>query len=159
MRGGGREGGREGGKEGDRERERDTERGTRLASSKANRQTDTVGEQGEAERGRERERKRGRWPRNNVDHAGGITSPLSLKLSPFPPPTSVFPPSMLSTSTGVNVGIPVPREPFAFGGLSGTLSKYGDFDVTAEGAMEFFTNRRKVGGEGGHHEHEFPQDK
>ncbi|CAN0191287.1 unnamed protein product, partial [Ectocarpus fasciculatus] len=45
---------------------------------------------------------------------------------------------------GVNVGIPVPREPFAFGGLSGTLSKYGDFDVTAEGAMEFFTNRRKV---------------
>lgn len=47
---------------------------------------------------------------------------------------------------GVNVGIPVPREPFAFGGLSGSLSKYGDFDVTAEGAMEFFTNRRKVRG-------------
>eukprot|EP00903_Cladosiphon_okamuranus_P010607 g10031.t1 len=45
---------------------------------------------------------------------------------------------------GVNVGIPVPREPFAFGGLSGSLSKYGDFDVTAEGAMEFFTNRRKI---------------
>ena len=47
-------------------------------------------------------------------------------------------------SAGVNVGIPVPREPFAFGGLSGSLSKYGDFDVTAEGALEFFTNRRKV---------------
>ncbi|CAM9446572.1 unnamed protein product [Ascophyllum nodosum] len=45
---------------------------------------------------------------------------------------------------GINVGIPVPREPFAFGGLSGSLSKYGDFDVTAEGAMEFFTNRRKI---------------
>ena len=44
------------------------------------------------------------------------------------------------------MGIPVPREPFAFGGLSGSLSKYGDFDVTAEGAMEFFTNRRKVRG-------------
>lgn len=43
----------------------------------------------------------------------------------------------------------MPREPFAFGGLSGTLSKYGDFDVTAEGAMEFFTNRRKVRGGGG----------
>lgn len=42
------------------------------------------------------------------------------------------------------MGIPVPREPFAFGGLSGSLSKYGDFDVTGEGAMEFFTNRRKV---------------
>lgn len=48
------------------------------------------------------------------------------------------------TAVGVNVGIPVPREPFAFGGLSGTLSKYGEFDVTAEGALEFFTNRRKV---------------
>ncbi|CAM9906897.1 unnamed protein product, partial [Laminaria digitata] len=45
---------------------------------------------------------------------------------------------------GVNVGIPVPREPFAFGGLSGSLSKYGDFDVTAEGALDFFTNRRKI---------------
>lgn len=50
----------------------------------------------------------------------------------------------------MNVGIPVPREPFAFGGLSGSLSKYGDFDVTAEGAMEFFTNRRKVRGGRGH---------
>lgn len=51
---------------------------------------------------------------------------------------------LMVCETGVNVGIPVPREPFAFGGLTGTLSKYGDFDVTAEGAMEFFTNRRKV---------------
>lgn len=45
---------------------------------------------------------------------------------------------------GVNIGIPVPREPFSFGGLYGTLSKYGDYDVTGDGAMEFFTNRRKV---------------
>jgi acyl-CoA reductase-like NAD-dependent aldehyde dehydrogenase len=45
---------------------------------------------------------------------------------------------------GVNVGIPVPREPFAFGGLYGTLSKYGDMDITGEGAMEFFSNRIKV---------------
>jgi len=45
---------------------------------------------------------------------------------------------------GVNIGIPVPREPFSFGGLYGTRSKYGDFDVTGDGAMEFFTNRRKV---------------
>ena len=37
---------------------------------------------------------------------------------------------------GVNVGIPVPREPFAFGGLYGTLSKYGDGDITSEGAIE-----------------------
>lgn len=45
---------------------------------------------------------------------------------------------------GVNIGIPVPREPFSFGGLYGTKSKYGDFDVTGDGALEFFTNRRKV---------------
>jgi hypothetical protein len=45
---------------------------------------------------------------------------------------------------GVNVGIPVPREPFSFGGLYGTLSKYGDGDITGEGAMEFFSDRIKV---------------
>ena len=45
---------------------------------------------------------------------------------------------------GVNIGIPVPREPFSFGGLYGTQSKYGDMDVTGDGAMEFFTNRIKI---------------
>jgi len=45
---------------------------------------------------------------------------------------------------GVNIGIPVPREPFSFGGLYGTKSKYGDCDITADGAMEFFTNRIKI---------------
>jgi len=45
---------------------------------------------------------------------------------------------------GVNIGIPVPREPFSFGGLYGTMSKYGDFDITGDGAIEFFTNRIKV---------------
>lgn len=45
---------------------------------------------------------------------------------------------------GVNIGIPVPREPFSFGGLYGTLSKFGDCDVTGDGAMEFFSNRIKI---------------
>lgn len=45
---------------------------------------------------------------------------------------------------GINVGIPVPREPFSFGGLYGTRSKYGDMDITGDGAMEFFSNRIKV---------------
>ena len=45
---------------------------------------------------------------------------------------------------GVNIGIPVPREPFSFGGLYGTKSKYGDCDITADGAMEFFSNRIKI---------------
>lgn len=45
---------------------------------------------------------------------------------------------------GVNIGIPVPREPFSFGGLYGTESKYGEMDITGEGGMEFFTNRIKI---------------
>merc|ERR1712000_245112 len=45
---------------------------------------------------------------------------------------------------GVNIGIPVPREPFSFGGLYGTLSKFGASDITGDGAMEFFSSRRKV---------------
>jgi methylmalonic acid semialdehyde dehydrogenase len=45
---------------------------------------------------------------------------------------------------GVNIGIPVPREPFSFGGLYGTRSKFGDCDITGDGAMEFFTNRIKI---------------
>jgi malonate-semialdehyde dehydrogenase (acetylating)/methylmalonate-semialdehyde dehydrogenase len=45
---------------------------------------------------------------------------------------------------GINVGIPVPREPFSFGGLYGTKSKFGDMDITGDGAIEFFTNRIKI---------------
>ena len=45
---------------------------------------------------------------------------------------------------GVNIGVPVPREPFSFGGMYGTLSKFGEHDITGEGAMKFFTTRRKI---------------
>ena len=45
---------------------------------------------------------------------------------------------------GVNICIPVPREPFSFGGLYGSKSKFGDMDVTGDGAIEFFTNRIKI---------------
>lgn len=31
-----------------------------------------------------------------------------------------------------------------FGGLYGTRSKYGDMDITGDGAIEFFTNRIKI---------------
>ena len=54
--------------------------------------------------------------------------------------TSRFAAGML----GVNVGVPVPREPFSFGGLCGTNSSFGDMDITGTGAMEFFTTRRKI---------------
>ncbi|CAG8586502.1 140_t:CDS:2 [Acaulospora colombiana] len=44
---------------------------------------------------------------------------------------------------GVNIGVPVPREPFSFGGIN--RSKFGNFvDITGDGGMEFFTWRRKV---------------
>ncbi|KAH9249631.1 methylmalonate-semialdehyde dehydrogenase (acylating) [Batrachochytrium salamandrivorans] len=45
---------------------------------------------------------------------------------------------------GINIGVPVPREPFSFGGLYGTRSKFGDHDITGDGGLEFFTTRRKV---------------
>jgi len=44
---------------------------------------------------------------------------------------------------GVNTGVPVPREPFSFGGIN--RSKFGNFvDITGDGGVEFFTWRRKV---------------
>ena len=43
---------------------------------------------------------------------------------------------------GVNIGVPVPREPFSFGGTK--LSKFGISDMTGDGGVEFFTVRRKV---------------
>jgi methylmalonic acid semialdehyde dehydrogenase len=43
---------------------------------------------------------------------------------------------------GVNIGVPVPREPFSFGGSN--ISKFGDCDITADGGLEFWTKRKKV---------------
>jgi len=48
-----------------------------------------------------------------------------------------------SAMVGVNIGIPVPREPFGFGGMN--ASKFGGpMDLTGDGGIEFFTMRRKV---------------
>lgn len=49
-----------------------------------------------------------------------------------------------ATMLGCNIGIPVPREPFSFGGRYGTCSKYGDMDITGDGGIEFFTHRIKI---------------
>jgi len=43
---------------------------------------------------------------------------------------------------GVNIGVPVPREPFSFGGMN--QSSFGDGDITGEGGMNFFTQRKKI---------------
>jgi malonate-semialdehyde dehydrogenase (acetylating) / methylmalonate-semialdehyde dehydrogenase len=43
---------------------------------------------------------------------------------------------------GINVGIPVPREPFSFGGMN--HSKFGHGDITGNAGIEFWSNRKKV---------------
>jgi malonate-semialdehyde dehydrogenase (acetylating)/methylmalonate-semialdehyde dehydrogenase len=43
---------------------------------------------------------------------------------------------------GVNVGVPVPREPFSFGGWN--ESKFGVGDITGRGSVEFFTKSKKM---------------
>ena len=43
---------------------------------------------------------------------------------------------------GVNVGVPVPREPFSFGGWN--ESKFGAGDITGEGSIELWTQSKKT---------------
>lgn len=43
---------------------------------------------------------------------------------------------------GVNIGVPVPREPFAFGGWN--QSRFGDGDITGASAIDFWTAPKKV---------------
>ncbi len=43
---------------------------------------------------------------------------------------------------GVNVGVPVPREPFSFGGWN--ESKFGSGDITGRGSIEFWTQAKKT---------------
>ncbi len=43
---------------------------------------------------------------------------------------------------GVNIGVPVPREPFSFGGWN--ESKFGAGDITGRSSIEFFTKLKKT---------------
>jgi malonate-semialdehyde dehydrogenase (acetylating) / methylmalonate-semialdehyde dehydrogenase len=43
---------------------------------------------------------------------------------------------------GVNVGVPVPREPFGFGGWND--SKFGVGDITGRGSIDFWTKSKKM---------------
>lgn len=43
---------------------------------------------------------------------------------------------------GVNIGVPVPREPFSFGGIN--ESKFGHGDITGANSLGFWTNTKKV---------------
>ena len=43
---------------------------------------------------------------------------------------------------GVNIGVPVPREPFSFGGWND--SKFGACDITGKSSIEFWTQLKKT---------------
>jgi malonate-semialdehyde dehydrogenase (acetylating)/methylmalonate-semialdehyde dehydrogenase len=43
---------------------------------------------------------------------------------------------------GVNIGVPVPREPFAFGGWND--SRFGEGDITGPTAIDFWTRSKKI---------------
>lgn len=43
---------------------------------------------------------------------------------------------------GINIGVPVPREPFSFGGWND--SKFGHGDITGDDAIRFWTKARKI---------------
>ena len=43
---------------------------------------------------------------------------------------------------GINVGVPVPREPFSFGGIN--ASKFGHGDITGHQSLDFWSNIKKV---------------
>lgn len=43
---------------------------------------------------------------------------------------------------GVNIGVPVPREPFSFGGWN--QSKFGTGDITGKSSLEFWTKLKKT---------------
>jgi malonate-semialdehyde dehydrogenase (acetylating)/methylmalonate-semialdehyde dehydrogenase len=43
---------------------------------------------------------------------------------------------------GVNIGVPVPREPFSFGGVAD--SKYGHGDITGQHSLDFWSHVKKV---------------
>lgn len=43
---------------------------------------------------------------------------------------------------GINIGVPVPREPFSFGGWN--ASKFGTEDITGKSSLQFWTKLKKV---------------
>jgi malonate-semialdehyde dehydrogenase (acetylating) / methylmalonate-semialdehyde dehydrogenase len=46
------------------------------------------------------------------------------------------------TMIGVNIGVPVPRDPFSFGGNK--LSRFGHGDMTGPGGLEFWSQLKKI---------------
>lgn len=82
-----------------------------------------------------------------------LTEAMAIEAkSPFGNATSVFTTSgavarfvsenATSGMIGINIGVPVPREPFSFGGTKD--SKFGTCDITGESSLEFWSQRKKI---------------
>ena len=89
----------------------------------------------------------------SVIHVENLEEALALeKESPFGNATSIFTQSgavasyvaerATSGMIGVNVGVPVPRDPFSFGGTKD--SKFGHGDITGPGGVELWSNLKKI---------------
>jgi malonate-semialdehyde dehydrogenase (acetylating)/methylmalonate-semialdehyde dehydrogenase len=82
-----------------------------------------------------------------------LTEALSIERStPFGNATSVFTQSgalaeevarnATSGMIGINIGVPVPREPFSFGGIQD--SRFGSGDITGHSALNFWSQLKKI---------------
>ncbi len=82
-----------------------------------------------------------------------ITEAIEIQnTSPFGNAASVFTSSgplaeMVAQNTscgmfGVNIGVPVPREPFSFAGVKD--SKFGHGEITGQGSLDFWTDLKKI---------------
>ena len=92
-------------------------------------------------------------PLLSVIHVKTLDEALALEqLSPYGNATSVFTQSgavgsyvaerATSGMVGVNIGVPVPREPFSFGGTKD--SKFGQGDMTGPAGVELWSNLKKI---------------
>jgi malonate-semialdehyde dehydrogenase (acetylating)/methylmalonate-semialdehyde dehydrogenase len=88
-----------------------------------------------------------------IVRAGDIDEALAIEnASPYGNAASVFTQSggiaryvterASAGMVGVNVGVPVPREPFSFGGWN--ESKFGAGDITGRGSIELWTQAKKT---------------
>ena len=88
-----------------------------------------------------------------IVRAGTVDEALAIEnASPYGNAASVFTESGGSARyvaerasagmVGVNIGVPVPREPFSFGGWN--ESKFGVGDITGHGSIEFWTRAKKI---------------
>jgi malonate-semialdehyde dehydrogenase (acetylating)/methylmalonate-semialdehyde dehydrogenase len=89
----------------------------------------------------------------SIVRVGTLHEALAIEhSSPYGNATSVFTQSgavaqevaeqAKSGMIGVNVGVPVPREPFSFGGTK--ASRFGHGDITGQGGVELWTQLKKV---------------